>query len=112
MITPAERRRALIERLGRERFDLLVIGGGVDFTQSDNTNAVRYTADVQWVRRRSPEVANRLHLPIDGGGAAAGGGFDATCESGGTGAYESQAGSGADACGDRGIAIEFLRWEI
>jgi hypothetical protein len=28
--------------------DLLVLGAGADFTQSDNTNAVRYTADAQW----------------------------------------------------------------
>jgi len=28
--------------------DLLVFGGGADFTQSDNTNALRYSADVHW----------------------------------------------------------------
>jgi hypothetical protein len=34
--------------------DLLVVGGGADFTQSDNTNAVRYSVDVQY------ELAHKL----------------------------------------------------
>jgi hypothetical protein len=34
--------------------DLLVVGGGIDFTQADNTNAVRFSADAQW------ELAHKL----------------------------------------------------
>src|SRR5205085_951624 len=43
--------------------DLLVIGGGADFTQSDGSNAIRYSVDVQY------EIAHKLVVYAAGYGA-------------------------------------------